>query len=138
MNAPRLQRSAGMSLLEVLIALLVISLVLSFAISALLGNASLNDKSEVTSGAAAAVRRVLDRTRAADPSTLPSSGTSEPENVTVGNRTYTVYTDYCVQPEYCTASARSLRVRARLGASGDLVSTDTVFTSVSSQGSAGS
>ncbi len=125
-----------MSLLEVLIALLVISLVLSFAINGLLGNASVNNRSEVSSGAATAVRRVLDRTRASDPVTLPTSGTSAPESVMVGSRTYTVYTDYCVQPEYCTGSARSLRVRARFGASGDLVSTDTVFTSVSSQSSA--
>ncbi|UWX64230.1 type IV pilus modification PilV family protein [Deinococcus rubellus] len=130
-----------MSLIEVLVAILIIGIVLSFVTSGLLSNATLNNQNELRSAAAVAVRRVLDNTRAIDPSTLPGIGAaSGVESVTVNNRTFTVYTDYCLQPLYCTTNARSIRVRARFGAGAttDLVSTDTVFTSVSSQSAAGS
>jgi len=140
-QAQAARHDQGMTLVELLVAILIIGIVLSFATSGLLSNAVLNNQSELKSAAAVAVRRVLDNTRAIDPSTLPGVGApSDVESVTVNNRTFTVYTDYCVAPLYCTTNARSIRVRARFGANAttDLVSTDTVFTSVSSQTAAGS
>ena len=122
----------GMSLMEVLMAILILGIVLSFSLTGLLSNASINNGSETKSGAAIAVQRILDKTRVVDPSTLPLSGTDQGQSVTVGGRVYTVYTDYCVVADYCTTSARSVRVRAQLGSGPSLVSTDTVFTSINS------
>ncbi|WP_420596638.1 type IV pilus modification PilV family protein [Deinococcus sp.] len=126
------RRDEGLSLLEVLMALLVLGIVLSFSLTGLLSNVSLNNKSEVKSGAAIAVQRVLDATRVVEPRTLPTGGSSLGKDVTVGGRVFKVFTDYCVVTEYCTESARSVRVRAQIGSGPTLVSTDTVFTSLNS------
>ena len=124
-------KSQGLSIVEVLVALAIIGIILTTVFTGLLSNALLNDKTEQKSGGAIAVQRVLDATRVGDPKDLPSSGTSAAQSIVVNNRTYQVYTDYCTVAQYCTASARSLRVRAQFG-SVDVASAETVYTSVNS------
>lgn len=124
-------REAGFTLIELLVALVVLAVAVSVLGQALLGQTAANTGNEERQGAAVAVRRVLEATRAEDPSTLPTSGQSS-QNVTVGARTYAVVLDYCSAPAYCTGSARSLRARATVGTR-EILRVETVFTSVSAR-----
>ena len=63
-------------------------------------------KTEKKSQGIYAAQKVLDELRAEDPSTFPSTNTSDsPVNVTVGERTYSVVVTYCSNSNFCPSTS---------------------------------
>ena len=68
-----------------------------------------NWEHEVKSAAIAAAQQVLDEMRLQDPTTLPSSGSTE-RTVAYGSRQFTVRTSYCTLASYCATNIRQIRL----------------------------
>ena len=124
-----MKRTAGFTILEVLLALTLFSLVATSMTSAFLKMMRANTTSEQQSGAVAAAQLVLDRLRLQDPADMPESGSADPEAIDVGDRTYDVVVEYCPEETYCTSnSVRHIRVTAVLSTDESLTYTvDTVY-----------
>ena len=120
------QRAAGMSLLEILAALLVLTVTVGAIAPATVAQLTQNDRSEVHTGAVTAARQVLEGLRAVDPSTLPSSGTTT-ATVAVGPREYAATVTYCAMPAYCGLATRHVLVEVSFNERA-LFSADTVYT----------
>lgn len=93
----------GFSLLEVLVSMGIFSIGALALAQAFSTQLNFNTTSERKSGAMIAAQRVLDELRVSDPVSLPSSGTSSPQTVTVGGRNYSVTVSYCEATPYCTS-----------------------------------
>ena len=101
-------QSSGFTLLEVLIALTLFALVSAAMAPAFLGHFQRNTGAEIRSGAFAAAQQVLEELRLVDPGSLPGTGSSSPQNIVAGKKTYQVTTTYCTQSIYCTPRSRHL------------------------------
>lgn len=100
----------GFSLLEVVAAVGLISIAAIGILPAFMVHLESNTRSEVRAGAVLAVERSMEALRLQDPETLPDSGESAPQLVTIGNREFTVLTRYCVKNEFCDTSSRHIEV----------------------------
>lgn len=100
---------AGFSLVEVLVAMSLFTIVSALMVPSFIYHSKTNYKSEVKNGAIAATQQRLDTLRSQDPSTLSSSG-SDTQNISIGERTYSVKTIYCRNPSWCNTSARNLNI----------------------------
>ena len=83
--------------------------------------------SEERSNALAAAQEVIEALRHKDPASLPSSGSSALQAVTVGAHEYEVLTHYCQKPTYCDADSRHIVVEVSF-AGKDVYAIETVFT----------
>jgi len=99
-----LSQQVAFSLLEVLVSLSIFSVGALAAASAFSTQLSFNSQSETRSGAIMAAQQVLDEIRISDPASLPSSGTSAAQNITIGNKLYVVTVTYCSPSTYCTST----------------------------------
>lgn len=101
--------SAGFSLLEVLISMVLFCLVALGTAPVFINQVKQNVISEHRSGAIAAATQVLDHYRTVDvvAGDFPSSGT-ESEDVEIEGRTYLVTVAFCLKEEFCGANARHL------------------------------
>lgn len=124
-------REGGFTLVEMLLALLVLGLMMSVVLPAIGSNAAINTRSELRTQASLAAQRVLDEARTRDPVSLPMSGSAPPALVNVGGRTFQVTLSYCTVPAYCSGSARQLRAGVSLNGA-DVLGVETVYTSVNS------
>lgn len=123
-----MKKDLGFTLLEVLIALLIFSVVLSTMIAVFCSHIQRNTRSEQKTAAMAAAQHVLDQLRLADPTTMPSSGTSDPENITVDGKTFQVTTTYCENAAFCTTNNnRHIKVEVKYN-SESLFALETVYT----------
>ena len=109
-------RTAGFSLVEVLVSLSIFSIAgVAFA-SSIMTNQGFNRLSSERTGAQFAVEQIVDDLRVQDPTTLPAHGTDAVRHVTIGTKTYDVYVTYCSLGSYCSSSAtvRTIHCEARL------------------------
>ncbi|ULH14155.1 type II secretion system GspH family protein (plasmid) [Deinococcus sp. KNUC1210] len=125
----------GFTLIEMLVALMILGVLMSVVITAITGNTSLNTQTELRSQAAVAAEQILDIARTKDPANMPTSGSEAAVSVLVGGHTFLVTLSYCTTATYCTGTARQLLSQASY-ASKVLFRVETVFTSVNSAGNA--
>lgn len=100
----------GFTLLEVLVAITLLSLVAAAMAPAFVGQLITNRRSEVRTEAMAVAQQVLDGMRSNDPSTLPSTGSDPVFQRDGGEKTFDVLVSYCVNPDFCTARSRHITV----------------------------
>ena len=105
----------GFTVIETLLAILLLGVVLTGIVPGFLTFLDTNTSSEESSDAVAAAQFVLERLRLEDPSTLPSSGSSKPEIVDVGGHEYEVVNHYCTVKEFCGTDSRHIRVEVFYG-----------------------
>ncbi len=100
--------ASGFSLIEVLVALIIIGIVsATFSTSVMQANSMLR-LGEIKSEAQIAAQQVFDQMRLENTTTMPSTVTSNaPINITFGARTYQVVVTYCSNMTYCPPTATS-------------------------------
>ncbi len=118
----------GSSLVEVLIAILILAIALVSTFSAMTSFTAMNTRTQLRSNAAFAARAHLEGLRYTDPETLPTSGTTTTTTV-VGANMLTVVTEYCVTSSYCDDATRHIVVTIQENGK-DVLETETVFTSL--------
>jgi prepilin-type N-terminal cleavage/methylation domain-containing protein len=117
----------GFSLIESLVALAILGITLAALVPAFQAFLDANSVSEERSNALAAGQQAMEVLRHEDPSSLPSSGSSAAQIITVGAHEFEVITHYCREPSYCGADTR--HVVMDVGFAGkDIYQIETVFT----------
>ena len=96
-------RERGFTLLEVLVSLGLFSIISTSLAASFAHHLKTNNLTERKSAAVMAAQQVMDEVRVQDPATLPSTGRTT-QTVTIGNRAFTVVTDYCSETTYCTSA----------------------------------
>ena len=138
-------RRAGVSLIEVLVAIAILAIVLVAVVPAFVYYLQTNTKTEVRTQAVALAQEALEHLRLLDPSYLPSSGAYPPFadyssppptcnaaptacQVTRRGRTYTVRVVFCPGGSgLCGPHARHVRVEVDQGGK-EIYAVETVFT----------
>ena len=117
----------GFTLLEAILALALLAIVLTGLLPAFFVCLTTNTRNEERTQAAAVAQRAMENLRLQNPASLPSSGSSSPEFVVVGNREFEVVERYCVRSEYCGTDSRHLVVDVSYGGR-RVISVESVFT----------
>lgn len=103
-------KEQGFSLIEVLIALVVLGVVTAGVTPAFLHHLKTITTNEIRTGAIQAAQLVLDELRVENPQNMPSSGSDAAENIQIGSRTYSSVTRYCDDNSLCTIDTRQIFV----------------------------
>jgi hypothetical protein len=74
-----------------------------------------NSLSEERSNAVAAAQQVMEGLRQQSPSSLPSSGSSSVQSISVGEHDYEVITHYCTNSAYCNTDMRHIVLEVSFG-----------------------
>ena len=117
----------GMSLIEALIAIVLVGIALAGISQAFVTQMDANTRNDKRSGAIAAAQQVMEALRRQDPAGMPTTGSSSPQQVSMGGRDYQVVTSYCLVPSYCGTVSRHLRIEVTLDGQ-DLYSVESVYT----------
>lgn len=117
----------GVTLIETLVALAILGISLAGILPSFVTQLHSNTRNEERSGAVIAAQWVLDSLRLQDPSTLPATGASAPQLVTIGASPYEVTTRYCQRTAFCGVNSRHLRIEVRLR-NRELYDVETVYT----------
>ena len=122
------QDSKGFTLLEVMLALMVFSVVMAGMAPAFAAQMKRNTLSQIRTEASSAAEMYIDSQRLLDPGAIPKTGNSGSINYTIGTRTYQVVASYCLTAAYCTGPYnRHLTVNVSYR-NQNVFSTETVFT----------
>jgi len=117
----------GLTLIEGLIALGLLSIALISLLPTFQTLIDANTFSEERSNSLAAAQEVMEALRHQDPASLPDSGSSGIQVVTIGNQEYEVVTHFCQRDEYCGPDVRHIVVEVSYA--GKVVyAIETVFT----------
>ena len=104
-------KQSGFTLIETIVALGVFGVASAAIANGFIMQMRTNNQNTQRGESVAAAQFVLDQQRVIDPTSMPASGTSAPQNVTVGSHTYSVTITYCPVPTYCVSpNVRHLRV----------------------------
>lgn len=117
----------GFSLIESLVALAILGITLAALVPAFQSFLDANSVSEERSNALAAGQQAMEALRHRDPASLPSSGSSAAQIITVGNHEFEVVTHYCIEPSYCGTGTRHIVMDVGF-AGKDIYQIETVFT----------
>jgi type II secretory pathway pseudopilin PulG len=98
----------GFSLVEAVCALGLLAIVLLGIVPTVQVLMATNTISEQRSNAVAAAEEVMESLRQQSPSSLPTSGSSAVQTVTVGSRDYEVVAHYCTRSEFCNTDMRHI------------------------------
>lgn len=98
----------GFSLVETVCALGLLSIVLLGIVPTVQVLMRANTISEQRSNAVAAAEEVMEALRQQSPSSLPTSGSSPVQTVTIGKRDYEVVAFYCKRSQYCNDDMRHI------------------------------
>jgi prepilin-type N-terminal cleavage/methylation domain-containing protein len=101
--------SSGFTLVEVLVAMALFSIVSAIMAPSFLYQLQTNTNAELKNGAIAVTQQILDSVRAKEVSSLPTSGVST-QSISAGERNYSAKTSYCLNPSWCDNSSRHLSV----------------------------
>ena len=122
------RRTAGVTLVEVLVSIVIIGVISIVVLSAMGSAFKLNNDAELSTQAAFLAQDKLDTLKLLDPATLPISGQDD-STVTSNNRPYAVRVRYCVTANYCLNKSRDVIIE--VSANNKLLFTgETVFTQV--------
>lgn len=105
----------GFSLVESLVALAILAVALLGVVPTFYVLVNVDTLSEQRSNAVAAAQQVMEGLRQASPSSLPTSGTSAVQRVSVGQHDYEVTAHYCMNPSFCTADMRHIVLDVSFG-----------------------
>jgi prepilin-type N-terminal cleavage/methylation domain-containing protein len=119
--------SKGFTLLESLISLGILGITLVAMVPAFQTLMDANSVSEERSNALAAAQEVMEGLRHKDPASLPSSGSSAVQAISVGAHEYEVVTHFCRDTTYCGSDSRHIVVEVSF-AGKDVYAIETVFT----------
>ena len=119
--------SKGFTLLEALISLGILGVTLVAMVPAFQTLMDANSVSEERSNALAAAQEVMEGLRHEDPASLPASGSSAVQAISVGAHEYEVVTHYCRNTTYCDSDSRHIVVEVSF-AGKDVYAIETVFT----------
>jgi len=119
-------RNRGFSILEVLIAIVILAIALSAIIPVFANYLRINTVSEMRTQAVELAQQRLETLRLRDPARLPTGGADTSDHVQDG-RTFTVKTLYCLDASVCNATTRHVTVRVERGGK-ELYEVETVFT----------
>jgi prepilin-type N-terminal cleavage/methylation domain-containing protein len=98
----------GFSLVEVICALGLLAIVLLGIVPTVQVLMRANTISEERSNGVAAAQEVMESLRQQAPSSLPNSGSSAVQTVSVGTRDYEVVAHYCRKTAYCNDDMRHI------------------------------
>jgi general secretion pathway protein I len=98
----------GFSLVESVCALGLLAIVLLGIIPTVQVLMRSNTISEERSNAVSAAQQVMESLRQQAPSSLPNSGSSAVQSVSVGTRDYEVVAHYCTRSEFCNDDMRHI------------------------------
>lgn len=107
--------SRGFTLVEAAFALAILGVALTALLPTFINFLDANSLSEERSNSVAAAQRVMEELRQLDPGTLPSSGSSPIQSVTIGNHEYEVRTYYCRNSSYCSSASRHIVLEVSYG-----------------------
>ena len=99
-----MDKEKGFTLLEVMITLSILGLVLATMVPVFIGHSQHQSLSEIRTGAALAAKEKLDDLRFLEFASIPTSGSSTPESISVGGKDYQVVATYCSNSTYCASS----------------------------------
>ena len=117
----------GLTLLEVVVAMVILAIGLLAIVPGMIHLSDVADGNEVRSAAVQAAQQSNERTRRLDPASLPTTGSSAADTVTIGEHTFQVVQHYCRDTSMCLAFAR--HITTEVSFDGQVVySTQTVFT----------
>jgi prepilin-type N-terminal cleavage/methylation domain-containing protein len=105
----------GFSLVEALCALALLGIALIGVIPTFQVLVNVDTLSEQRSNAVAAAQQVMEALRQQSPSSLPTSGASAVQHVSVGDHDYEVTAHYCTNPTFCTADMRHVVLDVSFG-----------------------
>lgn len=121
-------RDRGFSLIEVLVAISVLSISTAAIIPVYIGQMQINGRMEIKTEAIQVAQRYIDELRQKDPLFLPSSGVSSELSMEVGNHRYQTHIFYCRDSSLCT-SARTRHITVEVSYHDEKVyEVQTVFT----------
>lgn len=103
-------KERGFTLIEVMVALSIFSIVSAGMLPAFLTYLKYNVNAQVKTEAALAAQEVLDEKRVEDPSDMPTSGSDPAQTVLIGNHSFDVTVSYCENTAYCAIDTRHLAV----------------------------
>jgi prepilin-type N-terminal cleavage/methylation domain-containing protein len=119
----------GFTLLEALIAVSLLGIVLAGVVPTFLTYLDVNTLTEERSAAIAVAQQAVEELRQADPTAMPTTGTSPVQVISVGQRDFEVVTRFCTAPAFCTSDSRHLVVEVRFGGR-TVYSIETIFTAL--------
>lgn len=129
----QLDRERGFTLLEVMVAVLLLGSLIAASTSAFVMNVRSNQAGEIRSEASQAAQTVLDELRHSPVGNMPLTGSDEPRTVSINERrAFDVVVTYCENNTYCTSNEiRHLTVEVTY-ADETVYRTETVFTNLGS------
>ncbi len=107
-----MDRQAGLSLLEALAAVGILAVVTVAVLPAFTGQLRSTERNIERTAAINAVQQRLEALRMEDPASMPTTGASAPQLISVGDRQFEVVTRYCDRPALCNANSRHVTVVA--------------------------
>ena len=117
----------GATFVEALVAIVIVGMAAAAMLPAFMTQLDANTRSGQRTGAVSAAEVELEDLRLGDPELMPSSGSSSPQMIVVGDQAYQVTTFYCERSELCGDTTRHIRVEVRLN--GETIhEVQTVFT----------
>ena len=116
----------GSSLIETLIALLILAMAMVSIFGAMATFTASNTRNQTRTYAAIAARTRMEELRFVDPATLPVTGTQTSASST-GQHQFTIITQYCPTSSYCNDNTRHVVVRVEDNGN-QVFETETVFT----------
>ncbi|MER3483066.1 MAG: prepilin-type cleavage/methylation domain-containing protein [Meiothermus sp.] len=121
-------KTSGFSLIEALVALVILGIALAAIVPGFIGYFNVNNNQEVRSQAVIAAQRVLEEKRTVDPNTMPRSGSDPAQTISAGGRTFTYVVTYREDAtNSCTVSCRFVRVDIIYGG-GVVYAAETAYT----------
>lgn len=121
----KLLSQAGFTLIEILVSLAIFCVVSAVMAPSFMYHLKINTQAELKNGAIAVTQQVLDSIRPIDVSTLPTSGSST-QNISAGERTFSLKTIYCNNASWCSMSSRHIKIEVSYK-NKKIYETETVF-----------
>jgi prepilin-type N-terminal cleavage/methylation domain-containing protein len=97
-------KQQGFTLVEVLVAFTILGLLTASMWPAFNNQQKVNRDMELRTAAIQAAQLTLDNLRFEDPSTMINDGEIQTTNVVIGDKSFTVVSQFCADTTYCTSN----------------------------------
>ncbi len=117
----------GITLIETIVAMLILALALLGLIPGLVHFSDVNEATSLRSAAVQAAQQVNERIRRVDPTTLPTSGSTSPEALTIDHYDFSIVRHFCLDTTMCIGNSRHMTTEVSFNGQ-TVYRTETVFT----------